>query len=144
MWMTLNSSKVVHLFRCAVTSSFIYKYRGGNLSLQQEGLIYIFFHFLQSSFVTFSVTLPQKKPYLYQVQKTTNNNKEKENEWMNDEKQSIKSGWEELCELVWWNSSCYSVHDNLQLASQEQEKVKVNHMFPNSHQNREISPLKLK
>lgn len=60
MWMTLNSSKVVHLFRCAVTSSFIYKYRGGNLSFQQEGLIYIFFHFLQSSFVTFNITLPQK------------------------------------------------------------------------------------
>lgn len=77
--MALNSSKVVDLFRYAVTSFFIHKYRGGNLSVQHEGLIYVFSHFYNSHLSP--STLPYlRKPYLYQDQKTTNNNKEKENE----------------------------------------------------------------
>lgn len=41
--LALNSTGAVHLFRFATTSSFIYKYSGGNPSVQHEGLIYTFF-----------------------------------------------------------------------------------------------------
>lgn len=83
--LALNSTGAVYLFRFATTSSFIYKYSGGNPSVQHEGLIYTFFisynHHLSPQLYLFSQK--KKKTFLYQVQKTHVKTSQREGKWMN-------------------------------------------------------------
>lgn len=84
---------------------------------------FIHFSFLTITICHLQLYLSSKKfPLLYQVQKTTKNiiKRWKMNEWRVAKYQE----WKKLCGLVLWNSCCYPVHDNLQLASHEQGKEK--------------------
>lgn len=87
--LSLNSSEAVHLFRCAATCSFIHKYRGGNPSVQHEGLIYTFFisynHHLSPSTLPFLKKIPLALP---STENNKKHNKEMENEWMKSSKVS--------------------------------------------------------
>lgn len=96
MWLALNSSGVVHLFRCAATCSFIHKCRGGNPSVQHEGLIYTFFisynHHLSPSTLPFLKKIPLALP---STENNKKHNKEKENDRMKRGKVSgvKKTSW---------------------------------------------------